>query len=63
MRCDVNVSVRPSDQDELGVKIELKNMNSVSAVRRALHYEIKRQLRFWRMGESWFNLPEGGMMI
>ena len=45
MRCDVNVSIRPPDQEELGVKIELKNMNSVSAVRRALHYEIDRQIK------------------
>ena len=44
MRCDVNVSVRPPGQEELGVKIELKNMNSISAVRRALHYEIERQV-------------------
>lgn len=43
LRCDVNVSVRPPDQQELGVKIELKNMNSISAVRRALHHEIPRQ--------------------
>ena len=45
MRCDVNVSIRPPEQEELGVKIELKNMNSVSAVRRALHYEIDRQIK------------------
>ncbi|MFT5465581.1 MAG: aspartyl-tRNA(Asn)/glutamyl-tRNA(Gln) amidotransferase subunit B [Verrucomicrobiales bacterium] len=44
LRCDVNVSVRPKGQKELGTKIELKNMNSVSAVRRALHYEIDRQI-------------------
>ena len=43
LRCDVNVSVRPMGQEELGVKIELKNMNSISAVRRALHHEIGRQ--------------------
>ena len=43
MRCDVNISVRPSHQDELGTKIELKNLNSVSSVRRSLHYEIERQ--------------------
>ena len=43
LRCDVNVSVRTPGQKELGVKIELKNMNSISAVRRALHYEIERQ--------------------
>lgn len=44
LRCDVNVSVRPKDQKEFGTKIELKNMNSVSAVRRALHFEIDRQI-------------------
>jgi len=44
MRCDVNVSVRPKHQEKLGTKIELKNLNSVSAVRRALHYEIDRQI-------------------
>lgn len=43
MRCDVNVSVRPPTQKELGEKIEMKNLNSISAVRRALHYEIRRQ--------------------
>ena len=44
LRCDVNVSVRKQEEDELGTKIELKNMNSISAVRRALHYEIERQI-------------------
>ncbi|NNE90660.1 MAG: Asp-tRNA(Asn)/Glu-tRNA(Gln) amidotransferase subunit GatB [Verrucomicrobiales bacterium] len=44
MRCDVNVSVRKKDTDELGTKIELKNLNSVSTVRRSLHYEIGRQI-------------------
>lgn len=43
MRCDVNVSLRPPTQQELGAKIELKNINSMSAVRRALYYEIARQ--------------------
>ncbi|NNC86914.1 MAG: Asp-tRNA(Asn)/Glu-tRNA(Gln) amidotransferase subunit GatB [Akkermansiaceae bacterium] len=43
LRCDVNVSVRKNESDELGTKVELKNMNSISAVRRALHYELDRQ--------------------
>lgn len=43
MRCDVNVSLRPHGQKELGEKIELKNLNSISAVRNSLHYEIQRQ--------------------
>src|SRR3954470_7399959 len=45
VRCDVNVSVRPKGQKELGAKIEIKNMNSFSGVRRALEYEIPRQIK------------------
>jgi aspartyl-tRNA(Asn)/glutamyl-tRNA(Gln) amidotransferase subunit B len=44
VRCDVNVSVRPVGTKELGAKIEIKNMNSFSGVRRALEYEIRRQI-------------------
>ena len=44
LRCDCNVSVRPEQQAELGAKIEIKNMNSISGVRRALAYEIRRQI-------------------
>src|SRR5437870_3892231 len=44
VRCDVNVSVRPQGQEELGAKIEIKNMNSFSGVRKALEYEIARQI-------------------
>ena len=43
MRCDVNISVRPKESDELGTRTELKNMNSISAIRRAIKYEIERQ--------------------
>jgi aspartyl-tRNA(Asn)/glutamyl-tRNA(Gln) amidotransferase subunit B len=43
VRCDVNVSVRPKGTQELGAKIEIKNMNSFSGVRKALEYEIPRQ--------------------
>ena len=44
VRCDVNVSVRPKGQQDLGAKIEIKNMNSFSGVRKALEYEIPRQI-------------------
>src|SRR3954464_13704873 len=50
VRCDVNVSVRPKGQTELGAKIEIKNMNSFSGVRRALEYEIPRQIDVVRNG-------------
>jgi aspartyl-tRNA(Asn)/glutamyl-tRNA(Gln) amidotransferase subunit B len=52
MRCDVNISVRPKGQAELGTKIELKNLNSVSAVRRAIHYEIGRQIEEAEAGRA-----------
>ena len=50
VRCDVNVSVRPTGQAELGAKIEIKNMNSFSGVRRALEYEIPRQVEVLKQG-------------
>ncbi len=54
VRCDVNVSVRPKGTKELGAKIEIKNMNSFSGVRRALEYEIPRQIEV---------LTKGGKLI
>ncbi len=45
MRCDVNVSVRPQGQEELGTKVEVKNMNSFSAMQKAIDFEIDRQVR------------------
>ena len=52
LRCDCNVSVRPVGQTELGTKIEIKNMNSISGVRRALAYEIDRQTALVARGEK-----------
>ena len=43
MRCDVNISLRKHVDDPLGAKVELKNLNSTSAVRRAILFEIERQ--------------------
>ena len=45
LRCDVNVSLKPTGQKEFGVKIEIKNLNSFRAVHKSLEYEIKRQTR------------------
>ncbi|MFH1783290.1 MAG: Asp-tRNA(Asn)/Glu-tRNA(Gln) amidotransferase subunit GatB [bacterium] len=44
-RCDANISVRPIGEKKLGVKAELKNMNSLKNVKDALEYEIKRQVK------------------
>ena len=45
MRCDVNVSVRPKGQQQFGTKVEVKNMNSFSAMQKAIDFEIHRQVR------------------
>lgn len=45
LRCDANVSIRPVGSEELGVKVEMKNINSFRFVEKALEYEIKRQIR------------------
>lgn len=52
LRCDANVSIRPKGQEKLGTKAELKNMNSFSAVKRGLEYEVNRQTRVILAGGS-----------
>jgi aspartyl-tRNA(Asn)/glutamyl-tRNA(Gln) amidotransferase subunit B len=54
LRCDANVSVRPAGQQELGIKTEIKNLNSFKFVEKALEYEIERQKKI---------LEEGGKII
>lgn len=50
-RCDANISLRPRGTTGLGVKVEVKNMNRVRAVGRALEYEIARQTELLSKGE------------
>ncbi|MEY2481251.1 MAG: aspartyl-tRNA(Asn)/glutamyl-tRNA(Gln) amidotransferase subunit [Verrucomicrobiota bacterium] len=52
LRCDCNISLRPESQAEFGAKIEIKNMNSISGVRRALAFEIHRQTEALERGEK-----------
>lgn len=52
LRCDVNISVRPVGQKEFGTKVEIKNMNSFSAIQRAIDYEIERQIAALEAGEK-----------
>jgi aspartyl-tRNA(Asn)/glutamyl-tRNA(Gln) amidotransferase subunit B len=52
LRCDANVSVRPVGQKAFGEKIEIKNMNTISGIRRALAYEIQRQTAVQEKGEK-----------
>jgi len=50
LRCDANVSVRPSGTSALGTKAEVKNLNSFRFLERALDYEIERQIDVLRSG-------------
>ncbi len=50
LRCDANISIRPVGTTELGTKVELKNLNSISYVRDGIAHEIKRQLAIVKSG-------------
>ncbi|MGC8765753.1 MAG: Asp-tRNA(Asn)/Glu-tRNA(Gln) amidotransferase subunit GatB [Brevinematia bacterium] len=50
LRCDANVSIRPKGEKRLGTKVEIKNMNSFNSVRRAIDYEIARQIEVKESG-------------
>ena len=51
LRCDVNISVRRGSDSPFGVKVEIKNMNSFSAIQKACDYEFARQIRAIKAGE------------
>ncbi len=56
LRCDANVSIRPKGADYLNPKTEIKNVNSIDAVRDAINTEIERQIRETEAGrriEAW----------
>jgi aspartyl-tRNA(Asn)/glutamyl-tRNA(Gln) amidotransferase subunit B len=52
LRCDANVSMRSVGTAEFGTKVEIKNMNSVRSLERALTYEIARQTKALETGET-----------
>ena len=51
LRCDVNISVRRGPDAPFGTKVEIKNMNSFSAIQKAIDYEIQRQIKAYEGGE------------
>ncbi len=52
LRCDANISVRKKGDQSLGTKVEVKNMNSIRNVGRAIEYEFKRQVQLLNIGKS-----------
>lgn len=52
IRCDVNISLKEKGTSKLGTKVEIKNLNSISNIEKALDYEIARQSKLLEIGES-----------
>src|SRR5207244_1412771 len=52
LRCDANISLRPAGHPELGTKVEIKNLNSIRSIYRALKYEEERQRTALSAGEK-----------
>jgi len=55
LRCDANVSIRPIGSKELGTKVEVKNMNSMSNVKKAIEFEFARQSKMALASEEIFS--------
>ncbi len=52
MRCDANISLRDAKTGALGIKVEIKNINSFKAVKKALQFEVDRQKKLLAEGEK-----------
>jgi aspartyl-tRNA(Asn)/glutamyl-tRNA(Gln) amidotransferase subunit B len=59
MRVDVNISVRKSESDPFGTRVEMKNMNSFSAIKRAIEHEKARQEKIYEAGEVFTQQTRG----
>jgi aspartyl-tRNA(Asn)/glutamyl-tRNA(Gln) amidotransferase subunit B len=51
LRCDANISVRLKGSEKFGTKVEVKNMNSIRNVQRAIEFEINRQIEAVEIGD------------
>ena len=52
LRCDINISLKEEDSDIFGTKVEIKNLNSISNIQKAIDYEIERQSGIIYRGEN-----------
>ena len=52
LRCDVNVSIREKGSDKFGTKVEIKNINSISYIQKAIDFEVDRQRKLIESGEE-----------
>jgi aspartyl-tRNA(Asn)/glutamyl-tRNA(Gln) amidotransferase subunit B len=59
LRCEVNLSLRPTGTERFGTKVEIKNLNSFRSVRNAIAYEIERQTRLLDAGQPVIQVTMG----
>lgn len=52
LRCDVNVSIREKGTEKFGTKVEIKNINSISYIQKAIDFEVERQRKLIEAGEE-----------
>ncbi|MBU6158792.1 MAG: Asp-tRNA(Asn)/Glu-tRNA(Gln) amidotransferase subunit GatB [Bacteroidetes bacterium] len=52
LRCDANISIRPIGSKELGTKAEVKNLNSIRFLKKAIDYEVQRMIDLVESGET-----------
>ena len=60
LRCDINISLRPQGTDAFGTKTEIKNINSISNIEKAVSAEILRQTALLEAGQAVQQLPRPG---
>lgn len=60
LRCDVNISVRRKGDEKLGTKVEIKNLNSIRFIKRAVEYESKQLTKKLQAGETILQQTKGG---
>ena len=52
LRCDINISLKKKDDDSLGTRVEIKNINTLSNIKKAIDYEIERQIELLENGKE-----------
>lgn len=52
LRCDVNISVRKTGEEKLGTKVEIKNLNSIRFIKKAIEFEAKRLVELIEAGDK-----------
>lgn len=52
LRCDVNISLRPYGNEKFGTKVEIKNLNSIANIEKAIDFEVRRQSKLLLLGKD-----------